>query len=88
MKQANYLAFYYNDISIAGGMNDCIGSFEKLSQAIKAIENLHIKEWPNDYHWACGSGHVYGIREGQLVHHHMKKIVIPEQLELFTSENL
>lgn len=87
MAQKNYLAFYYNDVEMGGGMHDCIGAFTTKEQAIKTIENKHQQEWPDDLHWRYGNGHVYGIREGQLVHHHMKTIIVPQQLELFESDN-
>lgn len=66
-----YLVFYGHFYYPAGGMDDFVGSYPTLTEAIEKVEEAHKKEWDNDPHyyerWTCAWAHIFDSVEGKIV---------------------
>jgi len=64
----NYLAFYGEYYYPSGGMEDFIGDFDTIEEAIQYIEEHHKRERPDDLKWEWAWCHVYSITEQMIVY--------------------
>ncbi len=60
-----YLAFYGYIYYPNGGMNDFVGDYDTKDEAIKAIDEAHKENHPNDPDWYNSSwSHIWDIHTG------------------------
>jgi hypothetical protein len=50
-----YLAFYWHNYYPGGGMNDFVGDYDTLEEAIQAVKKCHKDDLPKDLSYASGS---------------------------------
>ncbi len=59
----NFLAFYLTRDNPQGGMDDLIGDFDTLDEAINAIDHWKWQHDPEDYEWNVTWASVYSLRD-------------------------
>jgi len=59
----NYLSFYGDVYYPRGGMDDFIGDYDTKEEAIKAIEEAHLKKHPYDKKWEWAWGNVWSSQD-------------------------
>jgi len=58
-----YLAFYGDIYYPGGGMNDYIGSYESYDDAIKAIDEKHLENRPDDVSWEWAWKQIFDVEK-------------------------
>lgn len=59
----NYLSFYGDRYYAIGGMGDFIGDYDTKEEAIKAIEEAHLKNRRDDLNWEWSWAHVWSSHD-------------------------
>jgi len=58
-----YLAFYGDIYYPGGGMNDYIGSYDSYDDAIKAIDEKHLENRPDDVSWEWAWKQIFDVEK-------------------------
>lgn len=66
MKQ--YFAFYGDSYYPRGGMDDFVGDYDTIQEAIEAIEKAHLKNRPDDKVWEWAWCNVWDSKDRIEVH--------------------
>lgn len=59
----NYLAFFGSVYYPCGGMDDFIGDYDTLEEAMQAIEDAHKKYSPEDDKWLSRWANVWSVKD-------------------------
>jgi hypothetical protein len=64
----NYLLFHGAIYYPGRGMDDFVGDYDTIVEAMQALEDVHNEENPDDLEWDMSWGYVWSVRDRKKVH--------------------
>lgn len=61
-----YIAFYGDIFYPEGGMNDLLGYFDSIEDAVNYIKKAHLNNRPDDLKWDWAWGHILNVETKEL----------------------